>query len=416
METEVIQDHQKITFKHSVNSSEPQNPPSVGPIVPQRILSGIRMKLVRLSIRFVILTILIKNYRNVKVVFNIMKAFNRMRRKVLGDKQINKVAYVDKKYYWDLYTPGYGSKAFNSFFEGEANRVVPLLKKTKRFTNIFVAFTKKCPLQCQHCFEWDALNGKEKLTLTDIKNIVRKFQDKGTSQIQLTGGEPLLRVNDIIEILKSSRPETEFWVLTSGYNLTNENAKKLKNAGLTGVVISLDHFDPTQHNQFRRFNKAYEWVERSVKNSLAVNLVAALSICVTRTFVTEGNLMQYAELAKFLGVSFIQILEPKAVGHYQGIDVALKEEHEKIIEDFYFKMNYEKKYSKYPIVTYHGYHQRQIGCFGSANRNLYVDTDGDLHACPFCQKKMGNALSDDLDVSIENLQKKSCHSFTSYGS
>ena len=293
-----------------------------------------------------------------------MKAFNRMRRKVLGDKQMTKVAYVDKKYYWDLYTPGYGSKAFKSFFEGEANRVVPHLKKTNRFTNIFIAFTKKCPLQCEHCFEWDTLNSKEKLSLTDIKNIIVKFQDKGTSQIQLTGGEPLLRINDIVEILKSTRPETEFWVLTSGYNLTDENARRTsKNAGLTGVAISLDHFDPKQHNQFRSFNKSYEWVETAVKSSLAVNLVTALSVCVTRAFVTKENLMQYAELAKQLGVSFIQILEPKAVGHYQGMDVVLSESHEKIIEDFYFKMNYQKKYSKYPIVTYHGYHQKENWMF-----------------------------------------------------
>lgn len=416
METDVIQKHPKFASEDFIYSEEPQIGSSIEPMVPQRILSGIRMKLVQLSIRFAIVNILIKNYGNVKVVFKIMKAFNRMRRKVLGDKQINKVACVDKKYYWDLYTPGFGSRAFNSFFEGEANRVVPLLKKANRFTNIFVAFTKKCPLQCEHCFEWDALNGKEKLNLAEIKTIIRKFQDKGTSQIQLTGGEPLLRVNDIVEILKSSQPETEFWVLTSGYNLTHENASKLKNAGLTGVVISLDHFNPNQHNQFRRFSKAYEWVETAVKSSLGVNLVTALSICVTRTFVTEENLLQYAELAKQMGVSFIQILEPKAVGHYRGMDVVLKKEHEKIIEDFYLKMNYEKKYSKYPIVTYHGYHQRQIGCFGSANRNLYVDTDGDLHACPFCQKKMGNALTDDLDGSIENLQRKGCHSFTSYGS
>ncbi len=32
---------------------------------------------------------------------------------------------------------------------------------------------------------------------------------------------------------------------------TKERAKKLKAAGLTGVMVSLDHFDPSFYNEFR---------------------------------------------------------------------------------------------------------------------------------------------------------------------
>jgi MoaA/NifB/PqqE/SkfB family radical SAM enzyme len=121
--------------------------------------------------------------------------------------------------------------------------------------------------------------------------------------------------------------------------------------------------------------------------------------------------MTYANLAKNMGVSFIQILEPRAVGHYNGKDVLLDAGHEKILEAFYLKMNYQKRYRKFPIVCYHGYYQRKTGCFGSGNRSLYVDTDGNLHACPFCRTKMGSALSDDLDRDIELLKEAGCHEF-----
>jgi MoaA/NifB/PqqE/SkfB family radical SAM enzyme len=124
--------------------------------------------------------------------------------------------------------------------------------------------------------------------------------------------------------------------------------------------------------------------------------------------------MEYAELAKKMGVSFIQILEPKAVGHYKGQDVALTVEQEKIIESFYLKMNYDKKYRQYPIICYHGYYQRKVGCFAAGDRNLYIDTDGDMHACPFCQTKMGSALSQDVAHYITQLQSKGCHSFKSF--
>ncbi len=318
---------------------------------------------------------------------------------------------VDGKYYWDLYIPGYRSEAITHFFDGETNRTLGNTTNRTRFTNILIAITKRCPLRCEHCFEWDALNGRETLTVSDIKTIVGKFQERGTGIIQLTGGEPMMKVNELVDIIESAKPGSEFWILTSGYNLTSENAIILKKAGFTGVVVSLDHFDPGIHNHFRGAQKSFEWVQAGVKHAIEARLVTALSICVSKSFATESNLMQYAELAKSMGVSFIQMLEPRAVGHYDGKDVLLDAVHTRILEEFYLKMNYRRKFRKYPIVCYHGYYQRRTGCFGSGNRSVYVDTDGDLHACPFCRTKMGNALIDDLDETIGQLAAAGCHKY-----
>ena len=37
----------------------------------------------------------------------------------------------------------------------------------------------------------------------------------------------MMKVNDLLEIIKSSKHGTDFWIFTSGYNLTMENAIKL---------------------------------------------------------------------------------------------------------------------------------------------------------------------------------------------
>jgi MoaA/NifB/PqqE/SkfB family radical SAM enzyme len=344
-----------------------------------------------------------------------MKELEAKRHAVLGKHRLEKLAVVDGKYYWDLYSPGWPSPAFNRYILGEAARIAPADGHCNRFTNIIMAITKKCPLRCEHCFEWDALNGKEKLSLDDVRYMVKTFMAKGTGQIQFTGGEPLLRIKDIATVISEAGNATQFWVLTSGFNLTPENAQRLKDAGLTGIAISLDHFDPEMHNAFRGFKNAYGWVEEGSKAAIEAGLAVGLSICVTRAFVTLANLMTYMALAKRLGVSFVQILEPKAVGHYKGVDVVLKREHEELLEQFYLMMNYSSQYADYPIVTYHGYHQRHTGCFGAGNRNLYVDTDGDIHACPFCQVKRGSALSGDLDAAIKGLGIAGCHDFNASG-
>jgi MoaA/NifB/PqqE/SkfB family radical SAM enzyme len=375
------------------------------------LISGWRKELVELLFRLTIISVAIKSYNNPWNWFYVPITLDKRRRKAIGAHRLYKLAYVDNRYYWGLYTPGWNGTSFKRFIASEMNHIVPAKQKVNRFINAYVAITKKCSLQCEHCYEWENLNKKEVLSSDQLKAIVAKIQERGTSQIHFSGGEPLLKVDLIIAILNSVKKGTDFWVLTSGYQLTFENAKKLKSAGLHGVMISLDHFVPEKHNSFRGFKDAYHWVEEAVQNATSNQLVVALSLCVTKDFTTFNNLIAYATLAKKMGVSFIQILEPKAVGHYSGKDVYLSENQISLLEDFYLEMNYNPKYKEYPLISYHGYYQRRQGCYAAGNRSFYVDTDGDINACPFCQKKTGNVLDDTFDASLQELQNLGCHQF-----
>jgi len=225
------------------------------------------------------------------------------------------------------------------------------------------------------------------------------------------GGEPLLKMNTLLKVLEQAIKTTDFWVVTSGFKLTANNATLLKKAGLTGVIVSLDHFIPEKHNTFRGFKDAYFWVEEAVKNANENNLLTALSLCVTKDFISEKNLIAYMDLAKELKVSFVQFLEPKPVGHYAGKDVLLKQDHILILEDFFLKMNFNSIYKSYPIITYHGYYQRRQGCFSGGLKGMYVDTDGDINACPFCHKKTGNVLDDCFEENLNILKSEGCSSF-----
>lgn len=379
----------------------------------QTLVSGWRKKLAVLSFRLTIIGIAIKSYTNPWNWIYIPLALIKLRRKNLGQHYLIKLAYVNKRYYWGLYTPGWNAIPFKRFIAAEMNHIIPVKQKVNRFINAYVAITKKCSLQCEHCYEWDNLNKKETLSAEQLKSVVAKIQERGVSQIHFSGGEPLLKVDLLIDILNSAKKETDFWVLTSGFKLTSDNAKKLKTAGLNGVIISLDHFDPEKHNQFRGFKEAYYWVEKGVQNAIENQLVVALSLCTTTEFTTLDNLFTYANLAKKMGVSFIQVLEPKAVGHYSGKEVSLSEDQIRLLENFYLEMNYNPKYKEYPLISYHGYYQRRQGCYAAGNRSFYVDADGDLNACPFCQSKSGNVLDADFDNSISKLQNSGCHQFTS---
>jgi MoaA/NifB/PqqE/SkfB family radical SAM enzyme len=328
-----------------------------------------------------------------------------------GNFRVQKIACVAGRYYREYQTPGWPGASFEAYVASTVNRLVPFRPATDHLQLVYLAITKKCPLACEHCFEWNALNQREVLSRVHIQTMVAQFQVRHATQIFFSGGEPMLRVNDLVAVAEAARPGTDFWVITSGFNFTPENAQRLKQAGFTGVTISLDHHEPARHNAFRGSPQAYQQAVQAAAHAHAVGLVVNLSLCLTQEFVSEVNLWAYLHLARQLGVTFVQLLEPRAVGHYAGKAVDLSSSQIELLEQLYELLSFSPDYLDWPILHYYGYHQRRMGCSGAADRFLYVDTDGDMHACPFCQKKSGNALCGSLDESLSQIRTNGCHAF-----
>lgn len=377
-----------------------------------RIVSGLAMHLVHIKLRLTLVSVAMHCYSDPRDWPKALRYLVKLRRKFLGDSEIRKMAFAGGKYYMGLFTPGWNGTRYRQFIASQLNDFKPIRTKANRFNTVFLAVTKKCALQCEHCFEWESLNKKDILSPDKISRMVARIQEVGASQIHFSGGEPLLKMDTLLQVLRHAKKTTDFWVLTSGFKLTKTNAHALKEAGLTGVIVSLDHFIPEKHNRFRGFNDAYYWVEEAIKNALANHLVVALSLCATREFISEGNLLAYIELARKMRVSFVQILEPRAVGHYAGQDVLLQPEHIKKLEAFFIRLNFSKEYALYPIITYHGFYQRRFGCLSAGVKGMYVDTNGDMNACPFCHHKSGNVLDADFDGNLKSLVSRGCPSFT----
>ncbi len=323
----------------------------------------------------------------------ILKTYSQLMqlRKQTWGAQVHKMYKVSGRYYNNLYNPGWPSAAYNAFLKDELLRHAFPLQYTGRLSMVFFAVTRKCPLRCEHCFEWDNLNKKETFTKEELIRIVDLYQKQGAIQIHFSGGEPMVRIHDLVDVIKHAKEKSECFVLTSGFNLTEENAGRLKEAGCKGVVVSIDHYIPELHNGFRRHANSFEQAINGVQAALRAGLVVTLSVCVTKTFIDGNHLVSYMQFAKALGVHFVQLLEPKNIGHYADKEVLLEETHLQQLERFFKCINSDKQYKSFPFVMYHGYHQRRVGCY-AGSRSIYIDSAGDVNACPFCHTKSYNVV------------------------
>ncbi len=305
---------------------------------------------------------------------------------------LKKMYKVDGRYYFNLYTPGWPSKGYDELIKTELKRHGSPLTQAEKLSFIHLAITRKCPLRCEHCFEWDNLNQKESFTKDDLLKVIDLYKKEGVLQLHFSGGEPMVRCKDLIELIANASPFMDCWVLTSGFNFTAQNAGLLKAAGCKGVVVSIDHHIPEMHNLFRGHADAFTNAVTAVARAKEVGLVTAISICATKSFLDEGRLLPYMDFAKNLGVQFVQVLEPRQLGHYTEKDVLLDDEHIALLEKTFTLVNHSPHYRHHPTMLYHGYHQRRVGCF-AGSRSVYIDSAGDVHACPFCHTKSYNIIS-----------------------
>jgi MoaA/NifB/PqqE/SkfB family radical SAM enzyme len=384
----------------------------ISTIISSPMIHGFRFRLIRLGIAATIFRLGMQTYRNPFIAFKVLKKIIQKRKKIHGNFIVPRFVKSGNLYHWLPDSPGWPSQAFDKFIQDEFIRTLPVNSTKKSMQTIFFAITNRCPLNCEHCFESKNIDSKDHLSLTELKIILEKIQDEGIHHIQLSGGEPLVRFNDMIELIKSAKPGTEFWLLTSGFGLTYEKAVQLKQAGLTGAFISLDHCNEKSHNDFRNNINAFSWVGDATINCRRAGIVVSLSLCLTRDFITEENLWNYLKHAKELGAGFIRILEPKNVGSYTGKDIQLSPSQIEMVEKFYAEINSNPKYGDLPILSYPGYHHRRVGCFGAGNRYLYIDSIGDFHPCPFCHEKKGNVLTTSFKNAIQMMKDTGCHEYS----
>lgn len=120
-----------------------------------------------------------------------------------------------------------------------------------------VSVTDRCNYRCVYCMpeEGVALKGHEDiLSFESIAAVARAAGAIGFSRIRLTGGEPLVRkgIEALVGMLGGLGLFSEVTMTTNGSLLTPQLARRLREAGLTRINISLDTLDRDRFAEITR--------------------------------------------------------------------------------------------------------------------------------------------------------------------
>jgi molybdenum cofactor biosynthesis enzyme MoaA len=233
----------------------------------------------------------------------------------------------------------------------------------------------------QNQYDHSKLSPHQVRSWARLNKLVRKYQQEEILQHLLSGSEALERYADELEVLPSSQCGTDIWLSSSGYKLTAEKALAYKRAGLVGVTLCLDHFDPEKHNELQRYKHAYGWVLKAADSIRSAGLLLGFKLTPTPNFISKQNLFSYVRLAKMQGGSYVQIMEPldheQTGNRYGQIDTT----HRVILDEFAQTINYEPEFKSWPTINLTSLVQFQEKRNSAPLPSLYIDAAGKLQMC-----------------------------------
>lgn len=140
--------------------------------------------------------------------------------------------------------------------------------------------TKKCNLQCMHCYSSSSFAVQENTDQQLSKAILNKIVELNPPALLLSGGEPLLR-KDFFELAETAVENgLKLTLSTNGTMIDQRTAERLSLIGFRYVGISIDGPEDI-HDRFRAkkgaFKKALKGIENCKKAGLTVGLRLTIS-------------------------------------------------------------------------------------------------------------------------------------------
>ncbi len=182
--------------------------------------------------------------------------------------------------------------------------------------------TGRCNARCIFCKCWEIPYYKQ----TDLPGKIwidtaKRLKDfTAVEYICIGGGEPFL-YKDIFAVVEGiNKLDIRTVVVTNGSLLSYDNCKKILDAGIKHIDVSLDNFSG-KHNMMRRFPGLFEKCIEAISVLKKINPKLSLGIS---TLISEGNIHDIPEflewVLKELPVDVINFQAYNRVVTYEGAD------------------------------------------------------------------------------------------------
>ncbi|MCE5197981.1 MAG: radical SAM protein [Armatimonadota bacterium] len=297
----------------------------------------------------------------------------------------NKVVRVRTGYKLHLYLPAFPTPAFYYAIESK------LIRTPARAITVVFSMTKACSYHCEHCYQRkDAGPDLEDELLCKT---ARAIQDNGVAMFDIEGGEPLVRYERLLKLLRSLDARSEVWINTTGAQLTPIMLNELKDAGLFGLMVSVHSPDPAVHDAFTGVPGSFDIACDALRLCREVGVAAAVNCVLSEDEARGDGLARLMDLARDLDADYVQLIHPKPAGKWLG-------KQDGMLLDPVLIESLRKEHVRYNSCAMHDYPslaaqvfeeaESILGCTCGGIDRFYVNATGEVQPCEFLNLSFGN--------------------------
>lgn len=239
--------------------------------------------------------------------------------------------------------------------------------------------TSACNLKCKGC--WAAEYGhKSNLTLDEMRKIIRESKALGTHFFMYTGGEPLIRKNDLITLAKENQ-DCIFLAFTNSTLIDDAFCESLVECGNFALALSIEGSEET--NDDRRGDGIYQKTVNAMKMLKKHGCLFGTSVCYTSKNCEAVTSDEFYDKMIDLGAKYMWYFHYMPIGNDADTDLLLTPEQREHV----YRSIREKRNSKTgkPIFTVDFQNDAEFvgGCIAGGRNYFHVNSDGYAEPCVF---------------------------------
>ncbi|MDM7933886.1 MAG: radical SAM protein, partial [Methanothrix sp.] len=159
-------------------------------------------------------------------------------------------------------------------FRRQAESRIKALFGVRTPDQVTISVTEECPNRCAHCALPDS-GRRLHLEPDRAEDLIRQVLDMGTTHVIFDGGEPAL-YRELPRLVGSVDDRAISTLFTSGSGFTAGLARRLKDAGLYAVHISLDSPVAEEHDSMRGRQGVFDDAMGAARGALSAGLLVDL--------------------------------------------------------------------------------------------------------------------------------------------
>ncbi len=236
--------------------------------------------------------------------------------------------------------------------------------------------TSACNLHCIGC--WAAEYGHRlNLSFEQMDDIVQQGKELGTFMYILSGGEPMVRKDDIIRLCEKHN-DCVFLAFTNGTLIDEKFADDMLRVKNFVPAISIEGYE--EQTDSRRGKGTYQAVLRAMKLLRSKKLPFGASLCYTSKNAENIGSDEYFDFLIDQGCKFAWMFTYMPIGVDAVTDLIATADQRKFMYDQIRKFRGTK-----PIFTMDFWNDGEYvnGCIAGGRCYLHINANGDIEPCAF---------------------------------